>query len=157
MAEIEVFQRHIADVIGVRDLNGVFIFLFVAFAGVRVCDRPRACPGFCPVSGFNDDLFGEDVLLLKKHFERSLNLGERPFAFMKGRENGDQHIGVMLDVIQIEVILVIIVGGLVVVQLRLQLCLHPAILFLSPQHGIILAEIGGRNHRLTGRGKHRGA
>ena len=30
MAEIEVFQRHIADVIRIRDLNGVFIFLFIA-------------------------------------------------------------------------------------------------------------------------------
>ena len=38
--------------------------------------------------------------------------GEHPF--MERRQNGDQHIGVMLDLVQVEVILVIVVGGLVV-------------------------------------------
>ena len=120
---------------------------------VAVCIRPYV--GLCAVSRFDDDLFGEDVLLFKQHLERTLHLVQCELALMESRENGDQHIGVMLNIIQIEVILVVVMGAFVCVEIALQLLLHLAILRLRGQHRVILAEIRGRNNRRAGRGEHR--
>ena len=73
--------------------------------GIAVCIGP--CVGFCPVSGFDDDLFGKDILFIEQHLKCPLYLVQRELALVKSREDGDQNIGIMLDVIQIEVILVI--------------------------------------------------
>ena len=74
---------------------------------------------------------------------------------MESREDGDQHIGVMLNIVQIEVILVVAVSAFVGVEIALQLLLHPAILRLRAQHRVILAEIRGSDNRRAGRGEHR--
>ena len=146
MGEIEVFELHVADVVVIRDAIGFRV-------RVAVCVRP--CVGLRAVSGFDDDLFGEDVLLFKQHLERTLHLIQRELALVKSRENGDQHIGVMLNIVQIEVILVVAVSAFVGVEIALQLLLHPAILRLRAQHRVILAEIRGSDNRRAGRGEHR--
>ena len=146
MGEIEVFELHVADVVVIRDAVGFRV-------RVAVCIRP--CVGFRAVSGFDDNLFGEDVLLFKQHLERTLYLIQRELALMESRENGDQHIGVMLNIVQIEVILVVAVSAFVGVEIALQLLLHPAILRLRAQHRVILTEIRGSDNRRAGRGEHR--
>ena len=146
MGEIEVFELHVADVVVIRDAIGFRV-------RVAVCVRP--CVGLRAVSGFDDDLFGEDVLLLKQHLKRTLHLIQRELALMESRENGDQHIGVMLNIIQIEVIFVIVMSAFVGVEIALQILLHLAILRFCAQHRIILAEIGGSDNRRAGRGEHR--
>ena len=146
MGEIEVFELHVADVVVIRDAIGFRV-------RVAVCVRP--CVGLRAVSGFDDNLFGEDVLLFKQHLERTLHLIQRELALMESREDGDQHIGVMLNIIQIKVILVIVMGAFIVIQIALQLLLHPAILRLRAQHRVILAEIRGSDNRRAGRGEHR--
>ena len=146
MGEIEVFELHVADVVVIRDAIGFRV-------RVAVCVRP--CVGLRAVSGFDDDLFGEDVLLFKQHLERTLHLIQRELALMESRENGDQHIGVMLNIIQIEVIFVIVMSAFIVIQIALQLLLHPAILRLRAEHRVILAEIRGSDNRRAGRGEHR--
>ena len=75
---------------------------------------------------------------------------------MVGGENGDQHIGVMDDFIQIKVILVIVVGCLVVIQVVLQLCLHLRVGGLGPQHILIAGGIGGTGNAGTHAFKHHG-
>ena len=146
MGEIEVFELHVADVVVIRDAVGFRV-------RVAVCVRP--CVGFRAVSGFDDNLFGEDVLLFKQHLERTLYLIQRELALMESRENGDQHIGVMLNIIQIEVIFVIVVSAFIVIQIALQLLLHPAILRLRAKHRVILTKIRGSDYRRAGRGEHR--
>ena len=146
MGEIEVFELHVADVVVIRDAIGFRV-------RVAVCVRP--CVGFRAVSGFDDNLFGEDVLLFKQHLERTLHLIQRELALMESRENGDQHIGVMLNIVQIEVVFIVVVSAFVVVEIALQLLLHLAILRLRTQHRVILAEIRGSDNRRAGRGEHR--
>ena len=146
MGEIEVFELHVADVVVIRDAVGFRV-------RVAVCVRP--CVGFRAVSGFDDNLFGEDVLLFKQHLERTLYLIQRELALMESRENGDQHIGVMLNVIQIEVVFIIVVSAFVGVEIALQLLLHLAILRFCAQHRVVLAEIRGSDNRRAGRGEHR--
>ena len=146
MGEIEVFELHVADVVVIRDAVGF---------RVRVAVRVRPCVGFRAVSGFDDDLFGEDVLLFKQHLERTLHLIQRELALMESRENGDQHIGVMLNIVQIEVVFIVAVSAFVGVEIALQLLLHLAILRFRTEHRVILAEIRGSDNRRTGRGEHR--
>ena len=57
---------------------------------IAVCIRP--CVGLRAVSGFDNDLFGEDVLLFKQHVERTLHLVQRELSLMESRENGDQDV-----------------------------------------------------------------
>ena len=146
MGEIEVFELHVADVIVIRNAVGFRV-------RIAVCIRP--CVGLRAVSGFDDDLFCEDILLIKQHLERTLHLIQRELALMESREDGDQHIGVMLNIIQIEVVFIIVVSAFIGVEIALQLLLHSAILRLRAQHRVILAEIRGSNDRRAGRSKHR--
>ena len=146
MGEVEVFELHVADVVVIRDTIGFRV-------RIAVCIRP--CVGLRAVSGFDDNLFGENVLLFKQHLERTLHLIQRELALMESRENGDQHIRVMLNIVQIEVVFIVVVSAFVGVEIALQLLLHLAILRLRAQHCIILAEIGGSDNRRAGRGEHR--
>ena len=146
MGEIEVFELHVADVVVIRNAIGFRV-------RVAVCVRP--CVGLRAVSGFDDNLFGEDVLLFKQHLERTLHLIQRELALMESRENGDQHIRVMLNIVQIEVVFIVVVSAFVGVEIALQLLLHPAILRLRAEHRVILAEIRGSDNRRAGRGEHR--
>ena len=146
MGEIEVFELHVADVVVIRDAVGFRV-------RVAVCVRP--CVGLRAVSGFDDDLFGEDVLLFKQHLKRTLHLVQCELALVESRENGDQHIGVMLNIVQIEVVFIVVVSAFVGVKIALQLLLHLAILRLRAEHRVILAEIRGSDNRRTSRGEHR--
>ena len=110
MGQIEVFQRHGADVIVIRYFVGVCV-------GVAVCVRP--CIGFCAVAGFHHDGFRQDVLLVEQHLQVASHLSNGKLPVMECRQNGDQHIGVMLDAVKVKVVLVIVMGGLVVVQICL--------------------------------------
>ena len=76
MGEIEVFELHVADVVVIRDAVGFRV-------RIAVCIRP--CVGLRAVSGFDDDLFCEDILLFKQHLERTLHLIQRELALMESR------------------------------------------------------------------------
>ena len=74
MAEIEVFQLHIADIVGVWNLNIVLIILPYRFAGVRVGIAVAAGTGLGSVSGLGCDCLREDILLFKQHTEHIAHL-----------------------------------------------------------------------------------
>ena len=89
-----------------------------------------------------------------------LNLVDGKHPFMERRENGDQHIRVMLDLIQIKTVFVISgVQSLIVVQLILKFLFQFAVGCLRSQHIRILGEIrrskytahAGACHHGTGR------
>ena len=61
----------------------------------------------------------------------------------------------MLNIVQIEVIFVIVMSSFIVIQIALQLLLHPAILRLRAKHRVILTKIRGSDYRRAGRSKHR--
>ena len=66
---------------------------------------------------------------------------------MEHRQNGDQHIGIVLNAVQVEVVLVIVVGAFVAVQVVLELRLHTAVSSLRRQHFLVLGWVGSRAHR----------
>ena len=129
MGEVEVFQRDGADGPGIGHLNRIGVAL-----AVRPCFRP--------IAGLRCHGFGEDILLVKEGLKVALYLVDGEHTFMERRQNGDQHIGVMLDFVQIEVILVIVVGGLVGIQVFPQFILFGAVGFFRRQHIGILGQIG---------------
>ena len=83
-----------ADIVGVGDFHGV---------GVSLAVRPR----FGAVTGFRFDGLGQDVLLFKEHGKVALYLFQSEHAVMQRGEDGGQHIGIMLDLVQIETVFVI--------------------------------------------------
>ena len=78
---------------------------------------------------------------IKQHLKVALHLvyGEGPL--MERRQDGQQHIGIVLDLVQIVVILVIVVGLLIGVQIPPQLVLFGAVGSLRRQQVSILGEI----------------
>ena len=129
MGEVEVFQRDGADGPGIGHPNRIGVAL-----AVRPCFRP--------IAGLRGHGFGENVLLVKEGLKVALYLVNGEHPFMECRQNGDQHIGVMLDFVQVEVILVIVVGGLVGIQVFPQFILFGAVGFFRRQHVGILGQIG---------------
>ena len=129
MGEVEVFQCDGADGPGIGHPNRIGVALAV-------------CPCFRPIAGLRGHGFGENVLLVKEGLKVSLYLVNGEHPFMECRQNGDQHIGVMLDFVQVEVILVIVVGGLVGIQVFPQFILFGAVGFFRRQHVGILGQIG---------------
>ena len=119
MREVEILQGDGADIPSVGNLYLVLVALAV---------RPR----FCPIPCFGGHGLGEDVLLVKEHFQIPLHLVQGEHPLVKRRQDGQQHIGVMLDLVQVKVIFVVVVGGLVGVQIFLQLRLHLAVGGLGP-------------------------
>ena len=77
-------------------------------------------------------------MAVKKHFQGALYLGKRPFPLVEHRENGDEHIGIVFDPVQVKMVFVIVVGAFVGVQVVLQLRLHIHIGGLSTQDVLIL-------------------
>ena len=76
---------------------------------------------------------------------------------MERRENGDQHIRVMLDLVQIKTVFVISgVQSLIVVQLILKLLLQFAVGRLRSQHIRILGEIRGSKYTAHAGARHHG-
>lgn len=108
-----VFQRHIADIPGI---------------GIALAVVP----------GFPHHTLRQNILAVKKHLQSALHLGKRPFPLVEHREDGDEHIGIVLNGVQVKVVLVIIVGAFVGVQVVLQLRLHICIGGLGPQNILVL-------------------
>ena len=71
MGEVEVFQLHMVDIVGVWNLHIVFVFLRIALAGLRVCNVPGACPVLGAVSCLRRNTLGEDILLFKERIQNA--------------------------------------------------------------------------------------
>ena len=84
-------------------------------------------------------------MLVKEGLKVTLYLVDGEHPFMECRQNGNQHIGVVLDLVQVEVVLVIVVGGLVGIQVFPQFILFGAVGFFRRQHVGILGQIGRRH------------
>ena len=94
MGKVEVFQLHLANIVVVR----YFHVIVVSFA---------VCPCLSPIAHLHFHGLRQNVLLFKEHLQLRLNLVDGEHPFMERRENGDQHIRVMLDLIQIKTVFVI--------------------------------------------------
>ena len=150
MGQIEIFQRHIANVVVIRHLVSVRV-------GVALLVRPSV--GFRPIPHLNLHLLGQNVLAVKEVLERTLYLVHRPRPLVERGDHGDQHIGVVLNVIEVKMVFVVIVGGLIAVEVVLQFSLQLTIGGLGPQHIRVLGRIGaGRNraHQTVAHRHHRG-
>ena len=112
---------------------------------------------FCTVAYLHGHGLGQDVLLFKEHFKFALHLGQCEHAVMQRGQNRNQHIGVMLDFIQIKMILVIVVGGLVGVEIPLQLLFQLGISLLCTQHILVLGKIRRCRHAGSSGARHHGA
>ena len=135
MGEIEVFQRHGADVIIVIHPVGVAV-------GVAVLVRPSVC--FQVIPPFHHHILGQNVLAVKEHLERPPHLVQRPLALMERGDHRNQHIRIVFNGVKVKMIFVIIVGAGVGVEVALQLVLQSAVGGLRPQQVGILGGIGGR-------------
>lgn len=83
MGEIEVFQRDGTDVPGIGHPNRISVTL-----AIRSCFRP------VPVlRGYS---FGEDILLIKEGLKVAQYLVDGEYPFMERRQNGDQHMRIVL-------------------------------------------------------------
>ena len=132
MAQIEVFKLHGANIPCVWD----FYLILIALA---VCSRLGA------ISGLRGDRLGKDILLVKQHLKIVLYLVNGKLTLMERRQNGQQHIGIVLDLVQIKMVFVIIVGLLIGVQILPQFILHRAVGGLCRQQVLIFGEIRGRD------------
>jgi hypothetical protein len=121
MGQVEVFQLDVADVI--------------VIGNVTVISRP--------IPFLYLHRLGKGILLVEKHLQGFLYLAPGPCPLMVGGEDGDQHIGVMPDAVQ--VIAVFVIAGVVtgiVVHFVLQSGLQCRIVRLGPQHIRVLTGIG---------------
>ena len=105
------------------------------------------CVRFDVVPLLRHHFFGQNVLAVKEVLERSLHLVQRPRPLMECGDHGDQHIGVVLNIIEVKVVFIVIVGGIVGVEVVLKLVLQTAIVGLGPQHIRILRLVGAGGHR----------
>ena len=125
MVQAHVFQRDLNRRIGVR---------FIIFVVACLC---------CHV-------LGQQVLIFKQALKNVLHLLQCPLSRLPGGKQGDQHIGVVIDVIQIEAVCIVVVRRFVVVQIVLQGILHSCILRFRSQHVLVAGRIGthgnGRSH-----------
>ena len=144
MGKIEVFQLHLADIVVVR----YFHVIVVSFA---------VCPCLRPIAHLHFHGLRQDVLLFKEHLQLRLNLIDGEHPFMERRENGDQHIRVMFDLIQIKTVFVISgVQSLIVVQLILKFLFQFAVGRLCSQHIRVLGEIRGSKYATYAGARHHG-
>ena len=130
VGKVFVGEGHGADVVVVRHFHIIVVALTVR-------------PGFRPIPHLHHHILGENVLAVKEHLQGVLHLVQRPFPLMPCADDGQQHIGVMLDLVQIVVVLVIVVGAFVGVQIVLQLSLQSTVGSLRPQQISVLGGIGG--------------
>jgi len=112
---------------------------------------------FCTVTYLHGHGLGQDVLLFKEHFNLALHLGQREHAVMERGQNRDQHIGVMLDFVQIKMILVVVVGGLVGVEIPLQFLFQLGVGFFRTQHILVFGKVRGCRHAGSSGARHHGA
>ena len=111
MGEVEVFQRHGADVIIVIHPVGVAV-------GVAILVRPSVC--FQVIPPFHLHILGQNILAVKEHLECSPHLVQRPLTLMERADDGQQHIGIVFDGVEVKMVFVIIVGAGVGVEVSLQ-------------------------------------
>ena len=157
MTEIEVFQFHGADVVGVWHLHIVFVFLCDPILQLVVIIGVVAGSGLRAVSGFRLHGLRKDILLFKEHIQNPADLADCPFSAHQRGDCGNQDIGIVFDVVQLIMAFVVIMLGFVVVQPCLQFCLHSAILRLCRQHILILRRIGGGGNGRARALEHQGA
>ena len=86
-----------------------------------------------------------------------MHLGQREHAVMERGQNRDQHIGVMLDFVQIKMILVVVVGGLVGVEIPLQFLFQLGVGFFRTQHILVFGKVRGCRHAGSSGARHHGA
>ena len=142
MAQIPVFQGDGADAVLIGHLDGMGVAAPFIGIGIRVIDVLIVRSGFRPVAGFRLHQFREDVLPVKKVLHHSGNLRSRPVAGIHGREQGQQHIGVVADFVQVEVVFVIIMGAGVIIQIPLQFLLFCGIGCLRIQQRTVAGRVG---------------
>ena len=76
---------------------------------------------------------------------------------MERGQNRDQHIGVMLDFVQIKMVFIVVVGGLVGVEIPLQFLFQLGVGFLCTQHILVLGKVRGCRHAGSSGARHHGA
>ena len=148
MGEVEVFQLHGADIIIVIDPVALRM-------GVALLVRPGIRLNVVPPLHLHR--LGEDVLPVKQHLKVALHLVYGKLPLMERRQDRQQHIGIVLNVVQIIVILVIVVGLLIGIQIPPQLVLFGAVGGLRRQQVSILGEIGGGHNVGHASAEHGGA
>ena len=134
MGEVEVLQLHGADIVVVIDPVAVRM-------GVAVRVRPGVRLDVVPPLHLHR--LGEDILLVEQHLKIPLHLVHGEGPLMERRQDGQQHIGIVLDVVQLIVVLVIVMGLLIGIQVLPQLVLFGAVGGLRRQQVRVLGEVGG--------------
>ena len=148
MGQIFVLQLDRADV--------VFIRLLVV-DNLRHTIRANNDHRFCTITYLHGHGLGQDVLLFKEHFKFALHLGQCKNAIMERGQNRDQHIGVMLDFVQIKMVFIVVVGSLVGVEIPLQLLFQLGVGFLCTQHILVLGKVRRCCHAGPSGARHHGA
>ena len=144
MGKVEVFQLHLADIVVIRHFHVIVISLAV-------------CPCLRSIAYLHFHCLRQDVLLFKEHLQFLLNLADGKHPFMERRENGDQHIRVMLDLVQIKTVFVISgVQSFIVIQFILKFLLQFTVGRLRSQHIRILGEIRGSKYTAHAGARHHG-
>ena len=119
MTEVEVFQLYGADVIGVRYLYLVFVFLRDPILQLVVIIGVAAGSDLHAVSGFRLHGLRKDVLFFKEHIQNPADLADRPFSAHQRGDCRNQNIRVVFDIVQFIAVFIVIMLGFVVVQPRL--------------------------------------
>ena len=112
---------------------------------------------FCTVTYLHGHGLGQDVLLFKEHFKFALHLGQCKNAIMERGQNRDQHIGVMLDFVQIKMVFIVVVGGLVGVEIPLQFLFQLGVGFFCTQYILVFGKVRGCRHAGSSGARHHGA
>ena len=94
--------------------------------GIALVIRP--CVRFVVIAFLHHHFLGQNVLLFKKGLERTLYLIHRPRPFVESGKHGNQHIGIMLDLVEVKVVFVIAVGSFVAGKILPQLVLQGTVL-----------------------------
>ena len=142
-----------ADVAGVREqvgsvaqrthIHGVERELFLGediygqVREVEVLQRDGADGVFILALAVGLDGLSQDVLAVKEGAEHGFCLVHRPLPAEPRGEDGYEHIGVVLNVVDVHVVLVVVVRGLVAVEVCLQLGLHRRVRRLSREHILV--------------------
>ena len=150
MRQIFVLQLHVADRVGIGHIRVVGVGFRIGPSGIRISHKARSGLALCPVSGFGGYRFRDHVLegeiLLNDRHSR-INV---PFlAVVIGRDDGDQHIRVMPDLICLDMILIVPgMVALIVIHLVLQLSLLFRVDTLSSPDILFLCGIGADHNGL---------
>ena len=143
--QIEILQLHGADRVGIGHLHVVLIRCDARFAGFRVGHGIGAGAGFCAVSGFERQRFRQNVLAVEVGLKQAADLIYRPRTFFGRGQHGNQHIRIMLNLVQLVMIFIIVVRALVIVQIRLKLVFQRLVPRFCGEHIGVFAGVGTHN------------